>query len=158
MSLSKEDLGDVRDIVIDALEALVLPRFDSLEHRMDRLEGRMDGLENRMGNLEVRMDGLEGRMGNIEGRMGSIEGRIGNLEVGQHEQTRQIRALSGNINNIDGRLEALEADIKELYAMVGTIQPVSPASNLHEVNETDQRMDYLERSMLKLAHHINVTL
>ena len=151
MSLSKEDLSDVRDIVIDALEALVLPRFDNLEHRMDRLEGRMDGLENRMGNLEGRMDGLEGRMG-------SIEGRMGNLEVGQHEQTRQIRALSDNINNIDRRLKALEADIKELYAMVGTIQPVSPASNLHEVNETYQRMDYLERSMLKLAHHVNVTL
>jgi hypothetical protein len=33
MSLSKQDLTDIRDVVLDALDVAVNPRLDALEHK-----------------------------------------------------------------------------------------------------------------------------
>jgi septin family protein len=33
MSLTKDDLNQVRDVVVSAIEALVIPRFDEIEKR-----------------------------------------------------------------------------------------------------------------------------
>lgn len=41
MSLTTQDLTGIRDVIPDALDVAVNPRFDHLEERMDNLDGHV---------------------------------------------------------------------------------------------------------------------
>lgn len=119
MSLTASDKEDIRLLFMEGLEELVLPRFDGLENRMDKLEGRMDG-------LEVRMDRLEGRMNAIDDRMDGIEVQV--KKQGEHtisleaEMHRGFTEVNQRLESIDGRLEAVENDVKDMYKMLAELQ------------------------------------
>lgn len=142
MSLTKQDLTDIRDVVLDALEVAVNPRLDNLEIKVDRLEGRMDGLEGQMEGLDRRMEGLEGRMAA--------------QESGQRETNHRLSSIEASLENIDGRLLALEADIKQLYKMLGAKNVA--LSKKFSALPPEQKLRTLHGELLNLAKQLHVEL
>jgi tetrahydromethanopterin S-methyltransferase subunit B len=55
MTLTAEDLEQIKLIVKEVVEETVLPKLDALSERMDTLSGRMD-------DLSGRMDALNGQL------------------------------------------------------------------------------------------------
>lgn len=127
MSLSKQDLSDIRDVVLDALDVAVNPRLDSLESKVDSLENRMD----------------------------SMEGRMAAQESAQHETNRRLGAIESQLDSMDGRLEALEADVKELYAMVGG-HATGGKSFGRQTPERKLRLLYAEVTALARELHVEL--
>lgn len=96
MSLTKQDLGNIQDIILDALNVVVNPRFDYLE-------AKVEGLDNRMSNMEIRFGGLENR--------------VDGLESAQHETNRRLSSVETRLTNVEGGVMALHNDVIELYEM-----------------------------------------
>lgn len=46
MSLTGQDLSDIRGVVLEALDVAVNPRLDALENSLDKVETRLDGVGN----------------------------------------------------------------------------------------------------------------
>jgi chromosome segregation ATPase len=130
-------IGQVREVVVEALETVVLPRFDALE-------SRMDGFEHRMDRLEYRMDRLEQRIGGLEGRVTSIES--------------QLRDMRAKLGEMDGRLTALEADVKELYGMVAQVQKAQAGDRKFAALSTDAKIRRLQSQVIALAEAEGVKL
>lgn len=149
--MSSITIGQVRDVVVEVLEAVVLPRFDALEERMNRFELRMDGLEIRMDSLEHRMDGLERRIGGLENRIGGLEGRVTDIEV-------QMHAIRTRLDDIDGRLTAIEDDVKELYSMVAQVQKAQGADRKFMALSTDAKIRRLHSQITTLAEAEGIIL
>lgn len=88
MALTKEDRKDIRDIVrdtvIEAMEQLMLPRFDEQDERFDAIEKDLAIVKEDMHTLKNDVQVLKGDM-------------------------RQVKST---LYNLDGRAEALENDIK----------------------------------------------
>lgn len=148
MSLTKQDLSQIRTIVVDtvndAIETLISPRFDSLERRMDGLEKRMDALEERMSGLEGRMDGLEGRMDG--------------LEIQQRETNKRLTSLEQQVNNVDGRLKAVENDIKELYLLVTKQDHPYIGAKAYLALTDSKKIQILHGAVTSLAKHVGIKL
>ena len=157
MSLTKQDLTDIRDVVLDALDVAVNPRLDSLEAHVDRLDLRMDSLETKVDRLEGRMDGLEGKMDGLESRMDNLEGKMSAQELAQRETNRHLGSIEKTIENIDGRLMAIEADVKQLYRMSGTEKTVAFGKKFSAL-PPEQKLRTLHGELLNLAKQLHVEL
>lgn len=104
MALSKDDLQQIRDVVIE----VVAPMF---EYQTEYLGGRMDGLETRMDGLETRMVGIESRMDKSEKTS----------ETFRHEVNVRFRALEEKLDEqtltIQERIENISEDIDLLFEL-----------------------------------------
>lgn len=89
MALTKQDITDIRNVVLDALDTVVNPRFDRIEAQ---LEKHSDILTEHTTIL-------------------AEHGQI----LNQHG--RGLTAIESGLDSIEGHLQAIEADIKELYAL-----------------------------------------
>lgn len=90
MTLTEDDLSQVRDVVASAIQELVLPRFDEHDRRFDQQDTPFEAFESRLAQLKADIKAVQIDMRQVKSALGKVESRS----------------------------EALEADIKELYAMV----------------------------------------
>ena len=134
MSLTTTDIGLVRDVVIEALEAIVLPRFDEHDERFDRLESRMDSMESRMDSMESQMVSLEGRVGSLE---------------------QAVAANTSAIRRLEDRIETLENDVKEIYSMLADVQNGGKKFSRLTL---EQKLRLTHRQVLAMAKEAGVTL
>lgn len=102
MSLTKEDLSQVRDVVVEAIQELILPRFDEHDKRLTAIEQDVRGLKE-----DVRV----------------LKDDVRVLKDDVRVLKEQMREVGVSIGRIEGRLEAVEADIKELYDLLDTQKP-----------------------------------
>lgn len=83
MALTRNDIGIIRTVVIDAIETLVVPRLDVLDNRLDRLEGRVDRLEGRFDKIEYEVQTgfaqIDRRLYKLEGRVQAVENDVKEL-------------------------------------------------------------------------------
>lgn len=79
MALDDSDKNWIKDTIIDALETVVLPRFDEHDERFDRLEGRMDSMERNIIQLQSDVRGLDMRIDDMDGRLKALENDIKEL-------------------------------------------------------------------------------
>lgn len=154
MSLTKQDLADIRGVVVDAInesfEVLSAPRFDALESRMGGLEGRMDGLEGRMDRLEGRMDSLDGRMDGLDGQMNS-------QTIGILETNRTLRSVVDRLDAIEADIKRLKNDVMALYQLTAT--PILPAfSKTFDKLSNEDKVRTLHAHTLALAKQLNIEL
>lgn len=82
MSLTKQDLTDIRDIVLDALDVAVNPRLDALEGSAAELKSDV---------AELKSD-----MREVKGSLSSLEGKVEALESDVKEMYRMIAELQKN--------------------------------------------------------------
>lgn len=96
--LEEQDLKKIGDIVQkavgEAIEQLVLPLFDEVFRRLDKIEVRLDGVETRLDHVEIRLDGMDTRLGDVETRLGHVETRLDGVETGLDSLTEQVGFLT----------------------------------------------------------------
>ncbi len=137
MSLTKQDLSDIRGVILDALDVAVNPRLDSVESSVDILSERVHGVETRLDGVETRLDGVETRLDGVE---------------------KQQRISNETLQQIEGKLIALESDVKEIYTMLSELQnSKTPDKTFAKLTLEDKVLD-THAKVLKLAKQLDISL
>jgi peptidoglycan hydrolase CwlO-like protein len=77
----KKEIGDmIFTNVVDALEQVVIPKFTSLENRMDKVEGGLSNVEGRLSNVEDRLSGVERQIEILDDDMTTVKMRLTSME------------------------------------------------------------------------------
>lgn len=147
MSLTDEDLTQVRGIVVDtvtnAIQELILPRFDEHDKRFDVLEADM---------AEVKKD-----VRVLKQDVTELKEDVRVLKEDVRVLKSDMREVKDQLSSLDGRVEAMEADIKELYAMVAAQKPAYANSKLAKLS-VEQRVLQMYEDVKLLAREAGVTL
>lgn len=96
----KELLTSIREVVVDALEQVVFPKFDEIDKRFEQIDNRFDQVDRRFDGVETRLAELEGDMLGVKIRLKSVEEKIdalgdNNLMIRNHE--KRIKKLEEKI-------------------------------------------------------------
>ena len=134
MALTNDDKqwikSAITDGVVEALEAVVLPRLDEHDRRFDRIEARLDSLEADVRVLKQDVSALKQDMHNVKDRLDTLEWQV----------------------------EALTNDIKEIYAVIYKKPNRALVSKNFEKLSTEDKITIMHEELLKIAKHENVTL
>ena len=134
MALTNDDKqwikSAITDGVVEALEAVVLPRLDEHDRRFDRIEARLDSLEADVCVLKQDVSALKQDMHNVKDRLDTLEWQV----------------------------EALTNDIKEIYAVIYKKPNRTLVSKNFEKLSTEDKITIMHEELLKIAKHENVTL
>ena len=80
MALTNDDKqwikGAIADGVVEALESVVLPRFDEHDKRFDRIEARLGLVEEDVSSLKSEMREVKDRLGRVEGELQALTNDI----------------------------------------------------------------------------------
>ena len=80
MALTNDDKqwikGAIADGVVEALETVVLPRFDEHDKRFDRIEVRLGSVEKDVSSLKSEMREVKDRLGRVEGELQALTNDI----------------------------------------------------------------------------------
>lgn len=80
MALTNDDKqwikGAIADGVVEALETVVLPRFDEHDKRFDRIEARLGLVEEDVSSLKSEMREVKDRLGRVEGELQALTNDI----------------------------------------------------------------------------------
>lgn len=83
MALTQDDKkwikGAITEGVVDALNEIVLPRFDEHDKRFDAVEGRLDSLEEDVRTLKDDMRDVKERLGAVEWQIEALTNDIKEL-------------------------------------------------------------------------------
>lgn len=141
MALTNDDKqwikGAITDGVVEALETIILPRFDAVEARLDAVEKRLDSVESRLDSVEARLDSVEARLIALEAEMRTVRERLDTLEW---------------------QVEALTNDIKELYAAVyKTPNRTLVSESFRRLSDKD-KIVIMHEELLKMAKKKQIPL
>ena len=134
MSLNTNDLTQIREIFIEGLEAVVLPRFDQMDIRFDRLEGDVDILKTDVAELKTD---------------------VAVLKTDMRQVKTELREVNQSLSRLEGRVEALENDVKELYAIVS--QQSTTGKDYSKLS-IEQKFLKMHAEFIQLAKQANITL
>lgn len=141
MALTNDDKqwikGAIADGVVEALETVVLPRFDEHDKRFDRIEARLGSVEKRLESLESDVCILKQDVSALKQNMHGVKDRLDTLEW---------------------QVEALTNDIKEIYAVIYKKPNRTLASKNFEKLSNEDKITIMHEELLKIAKHENVTL
>ncbi|MDO4773905.1 MAG: hypothetical protein Q4A37_02165 [Candidatus Saccharibacteria bacterium] len=134
MALTNDDKqwikGAITDGVVEALETIILPRFDAVEARLDAVEKRLDSVESRLDSVEARLIALEAEMRTVRERLDTLEWQV----------------------------EALTNDIKELYAAVyKTPNRTLVSESFRRLSDKD-KIVIMHEELLKMAKKKQIPL
>lgn len=141
MALTNDDKqwikGAIADGVVEALEAVVLPRFDEHDKRFDRIEARL---------------------GSVEKRLESLESDVCILKQDVSVLKQDIHGVKDRLDTLEWQVEALTNDIKEIYAVIYKKPNRALASKNFEKLSNEDKITIMHEELLKIAKHENVTL
>ena len=134
MALTNDDKqwikGAITDGVVEALEAVVLPRFDEHDKRFDRIEARLDSVEEDVSGLKDDVSSLKSEMREVKDRLGRVE----------------------------GELQALTNDIKEIYDVIYGKPNKSFMSASFAKMSSKEKLLVINEELLKMAKDAGVVL
>lgn len=140
MSLTTADITTIRDIVIDAIDRLVVPRFDDIDKRFVAFETRLDNFETRFDTLENRFDNLEMRFFELQQDVLSMNIRLKNIET--------------MVQDLQGRVEGMENDIKKIYGILKLIPTQDFADRKYNKLSPVKKLAVLKVELDKLSKRI----
>jgi archaellum component FlaC len=158
MSLSNGELSQVSDVIVHAIETLVIPRFDEIDERFNKVDERFEGVEQRIDRLEQRFDALEQRFDRLEQRIDALAEDTRALKAAMHEVRERLATIEGRLEKVEGRLEALEADIKELYGIVAKFQRQGNVRKGFEKLSFDEKIIQVYKDIVALAQEADIPL
>lgn len=134
MALTKDDKIWIKDAItegiVDALNEIVIPRFDEHDRRFEAIENRLDSIERRLESLEARVAALESGMREVKERLGYVEGEI----------------------------QALTNDIKEIYDFIYKKPNKVLVSDIFAKMSDEEKITALHDELQKLAKKRGVAL
>ena len=105
MTLTTDDKTWIKSAItegiVDALNEIVIPRFDEHDKRFDEHDKRFDALEADVAELKTDVSGLKSDVRTLQSDM------------------REVKAT---LHSLDDRVQLLEADVKEIYHMIADLQ------------------------------------
>lgn len=79
MSLTKQDLTDIRSVLLDALDAVVNPRFDRVEAQLDEHSKILNEHSQILADHGRRLVAIEQKVDNLDGQLRAIEADVKEL-------------------------------------------------------------------------------
>lgn len=144
MTLDTQDKDWIRDTIIEALEAVVLPRFDEHDKRFDEHDKRFDALEADVRVLKEDMTGVKEDIRVIKEDVRVLKDDMG--------------AVKSSLHRLEGRVEALEADIKEIYHMQARLERTFGANDEFAKLTLEKKLLQLHANLLATAKEAGITL
>ena len=134
MSLTKQDLADVKEIVVvsivEAIDTMISPRFDSLENDVAILKSDVAILKSDVAILKSDVSTLK----------------------------TEMREVKQTLHTMDGRMEALENDVKELYGMVADLQRAKKENQKFNKLPLEKKILQTHADLLLVAKEAGVVL
>lgn len=141
MALTDDDKqwikGAIADGVVEALEAVVLPRFDEHDRRFDRVEARLGSVEEDVSSLKSEMYEVKSQLNGVEHELYGVKERLGRVE---------------------GELQALTNDIKEIYDVIYGKPNKSFMSASFAKMSSKEKLLLINEELLKMAKDAGVVL
>ena len=101
MTLTKSDIQEMLvasekrsfNHILDALDQVVLPRFDTLEKKVDNLDERLGNLEVRVSNLEETSDELSQKMSNVGKKLDVVIDEFGDRDKKTNKRLTMVETM-----------------------------------------------------------------
>lgn len=134
MSLTKQDLSEVKEIVVgaivEAIDTMVSPRFDVLEADVAELKTDV---------AELKTD------------VAILKSDVSTLKT-------EMREVKQTLQTMDGRMEALENDVRELYGMVAELQKAKKENHKFNKLPLEKKILQTHAELLLIAKEAGVVL
>lgn len=141
MTLTTDDKtwikGAITEGIVDALNELVLPRFEEHDRRLEAIEGQLD-------SIEARLDAIENDIQEIKSRLGILE--------------TDVKEIKEQLGTHNWQIEAMANDIKELYAAIfKEPSPILVSKSFEKLSDRD-KISVMNQQILKMAKKLDVEL
>lgn len=123
MSLTDEDLSQVRDVVVSAIQELVLPRFDEHDRRLQAIESDIRELKEDVGILKADMREVKDRLSHLEGRVEAIEADVKELYIMLKAQRPTYADKKFAKLSVEQKVLQMYEDVKLLAQEAGVTLP-----------------------------------
>ena len=130
MSLTKQDLKDIRGVVLDALDVAVNPRLDVIESDIDELKTDVAELKTDVTELKTDVSTLKSDM----------------------------RQVKGSLISLEDKVITLEADIKEIYLMLADFQKAQLPDKQFKKLNLEQKLLKINAELLATAKEAGISL
>ena len=130
MSLTKQDLVDIRGVVLDALDVAVNPRLDVIESDIDELKTDVAELKTDVAELKTDVSSLKSDM----------------------------RQVKGSLVRLKDKVTALEADVKEIYFMLTDLQQSQLPNKQLKKLTLEQKLLKINAELLATAKEAGISL
>ena len=141
MALTNDDKqwikGAIADGVVEALETVVLPRFDEHGERLNRIEDRLGSVEKDVSSLKSEMYEVKSRLDRVEGGLHEVKDRL---------------------DRVEGELQALTNDIKEIYDVIYSKPNKALMSASFAKMSSKEKLLIINEELLKIAKDAGVVL
>lgn len=137
MALDDNDKDWIRTTIVDALETVVLPRFDEHDRRFDEHDKRFDALE-----ADVR----------------ALKDDVRVLKDDVRVLKDDMRQVKTSLATLEGKVEALEADIKEVYLMQASLERSSKGDAKFAKLTLEKKLLRLNADLLATAKEAGIAL
>ena len=148
MALTNDDKqwikGAIADGVVEALEAVVLPRFDEHDKRFDRIEDRLGSVKEDVSGLKEDTSSLKSEMYEVKSQLNGVE----------HE----LYGVKERLGRVEGELQALTNDIKEIYDVIYGKPNKSFMSASFAKMSSKEKLLLINEELLKMAKDAGVVL
>ena len=155
MALTNDDKqwikGAIADGVVEALEAVVLPRFDEHDKRFDGIEARLDSVEYDVSGLKYDVSGLKDDASSLKSEMCEVKSRLNGVE-------NEMREVKDRLSRVEGELQALTNDIKEIYDVIYGKPNKSFMSASFAKMSSKEKLLVINEELLKMAKDAGVVL
>ena len=155
MALTNDDKqwikGAIADGVVEALETVVLPRFDEHDKRFDRIEARLDSVEEDVSGLKEDVSGLKDDVSSLKSEMCEVKSRLNGVE-------NEMREVKDRLGRVEGELQALTNDIKEIYDVIYDKPNKSFMSASFAKMSSKEKLLVINEELLKMAKDAGVVL
>jgi chromosome segregation ATPase len=141
MALSKEDMQQIREVIIEGVEAVTGPRFDALESDVAELKSDVVELKSDVAELKSDVVELKSDVAELKSDVVELKSDVIGLKTDMAEVMGSVRVLNMSMDELSGRVEALENDIKEIYIML---------ANQTQITDKKFAKFSLEEKLLKL--------
>lgn len=137
MSLTKQDLKDIRGVVLDALDVAVNPRLDVIESDIDEL--KTDVAELKTDVTELKTD-------------------VAELKTDVSTLKSDMRQVKGSLISLEDKVITLEADIKEIYLMLADFQKAQLPDKQFKKLNLEQKLLKINAELLATAKEAGISL
>jgi hypothetical protein len=159
MSLTKQDLVEIRNVVLDALDVAVNPRLESIEKTLDEhtvtLAEHTATLAEHTAILNQHSTTLAKHTAILNQHSAVLNSQGGTLA----NHGVRLGHIEQKVDNVDGRLTAIEADVKELYGLYNRLNKRGMISDPRFSKlPHDQKLRTIQGEVLIMARALHVNL
>lgn len=154
MSLTDSDKqwikSAITDGVVEALNEIILPRFEAHDEKFDQIDAHFDQIDAHFDQIDAHLGRIDARFDRVENDVNTIQGELRQM----HTEIADIRDI---VEGIDNRLLGVESDIREIYDHIVALEKKT-ALNADEQKELKKQFELLVSWAKKVSEKTGVPL